>query len=164
MIFPELSKRNVISTILLTVMIFPASTLAGQDRPLKISLMTQEQVEFSPDCPSKFGGTTTGTGKSTHLGKVSFTATDCITPMGDHFTFKGKFTVAAANGDKLTGNYGGSFVPINAGPMYSLSDATFDITGGTGRFAQATGSAKLQGKQNTKTGKGILKADGIISY
>lgn len=164
MIFPEFSKRNVMSAILLTAMILPASTLAGENKPFKVSLLTQEHVGFSPDCPSKFGGTTTGTGNGTHLGKVSFSATDCITPMEDHFTFKGEFTVVATNGDKIVGNYDGSFVPINNGPMYRLSDATFEITGGTGRFAQATGSADLKGTQNTKTGKGTLKADGTISY
>jgi hypothetical protein len=84
--------------------------------------------------------------------------------MEDHFTFKGEFTMVAANGDKVTGNYGGSFVPIGAGPTYRLSDGTFEITGGTGRFAQATGSGELQGKQDTTTGAGTLKADGTISY
>lgn len=164
MIFPRFSKRNVISAILLTAMISPASILAGQDRPLKIRLAIHEQVGFSPDCPSQFGGTTTGTGKGTHLGKLSFNAIDCITPMEDHFTFAGEFTIVAANGDKLAGNYGGSFIPINTGPVYRLSDATFEITGGTGRFAQATGSGELTGTENVTTGNGTFKADGTISY
>ena len=164
MTFPKFSKRKAISTILLTAMISPANALAAQDEPFKVSLVTREQVRFKPDCPTQFGGTTTGTGEGTHLGRTSFTATDCITPLEDHFTFEGEFTVTASNGDKLTGNYGGSFVPVNGGPTYNLSDATFEITGGTGRFAQATGSGEMQGKQNTKTGKGILKAEGTISY
>jgi hypothetical protein len=162
----ELSKRNVISAILLTSIISPAVALSEgkTDRPLKASLVTQEHAGFTPGCPSKFGGTTTGTGKSTHLGKVTLTATDCITPMENHFTFKGTFTLTAANGDKLTGNYSGSFMPNNGGPIYGLSDAKFQITGGTGRFVQATGSAELQGNQNILTGKGKLDANGTISY
>jgi hypothetical protein len=160
------SKRNVISAILLTAMVSPSVALSGEktDTPLKASLMTQEQARYTPDCPSKFGGTITGTGKSTHLGKVSLKAADCITPMENHFTFKGTFTLTAANGDKLTGDYSGSFVPKDAAPMYALSDAKFQITGGTGRFAQASGSAKLQGTQNIQTGKGKLEVDGTISY
>jgi hypothetical protein len=160
------SKYSVISAILLAAMVSPSAALSGEktDRPLKASLVTQEQVGFTPDCPSKFGGTTTGTGKSTHLGKVSLTAADCITPMENHFTFKGTFTLTAANGDKLTGDYSGSFVPKDAGPIYSLSDPKFQITGGTGRFAQAGGSAELQGNQNIQTGKGKLEVDGTISY
>ena len=160
------SKRNVISAILLTAMVSPSVALSGEktDRPLKASLVTLEQARYRPDCPSKFGGTLTGTGKSTHLGKVSLTAADCITPMENHFTFKGTFMLTAANGDKLTGDYSGSFIPKDAAPMYGLSDAKFQITGGTGRFAQAIGSADLQGDQNILTGKGKLEVEGTVSY
>lgn len=162
----EFSRHSVISAILLAAMMSPAVALSEgkADRPFKASLVTQEHAGFTPNCPSKFGGTTTGTGKSTHLGKVTLTATDCITPMENHFTFKGTFTLTAANGDKLTGDYSGSFIPDNGGPTYNLSEAKFKITGGTGRFVQATGSAELQGSQNIQTGKGKLDADGTISY
>lgn len=162
----DFSKRDVISAILLTAMVSPSAVLSGEkaDRPLKASLVTQEQVGYTPGCPSKFGGTITGTGKSTHLGKVSLTAADCITPMENHFTFKGTFTLMAANGDELTGDYSGSFIPKDAAPMYDLSDAKFRITGGTGRFARASGSAELHGNQNIQTGKGKLEVDGTISY
>lgn len=163
MVFPVFSKRNVISAILLTAMVSPLSALGGQNKPLKIRLKVHEQVGFSLDCPSQFGGTTTGTGKGTHLGKLSFNATDCITPMEDHFTFNGEFTIIAANGDKLIGNYSGAFVPINSGPVYSLSDATLKILGGTGRFAQAGGSAELTGTENVTTGNGIFNVNGSIS-
>lgn len=159
-----LSQRNIIPTLLLTAIIYPTVVLSGPTNvPLKASLVTQEQTGYRPDCPSKFGGTTTGTGKSSHLGKVSLMATDCITPMENYFTFKGKFELTASNGDKLTGDYSGSFKPITP-PKYSLSDAVFQITGGTGRFSQASGSAELQGTQNIQTGKGKIEANGTISY
>src|SRR5690242_21477579 len=87
--------------------------------PLKMSAVTQEQAAYTPTCPSKFGGTTTGTGKSSHLGKISLTATDCITPMENHYTFKGTLTLTAANGDKIIGDYSGSFLPLDTPPMYS---------------------------------------------
>lgn len=162
----DFSKHGVIFAILLTAMVSPSAALSGEktDTPLKASLVTQEQARYTPDCPSKFGGTVTGTGKSTHLGKVSLTAADCITPMENYFTFKGTFTLTAANGDKLTGDYSGSFIPKDAPPMYSYSEAKFQITGGTGRFARASGSAELQGNQNIQTGKGKLEVDGTISY
>lgn len=143
----------------------PAIALCGEtSRPLKASVVTHEQPGFKPDCPSKFGGTTTGTGKSNHLGKVSLKASDCITPMENHFIFKGEFTLTAANGDNLSGGYSGSFVPVGAGPMYSLSDAKFEITGGTGRFRTAKGIADLKGNQDIMTGKGKIDIDGTISY
>lgn len=161
---PEFFKRNV-SAILLTAMISPAIVFSAQpERPLKASFVTQEQAGFRPDCPSKFGGTTTGTGKSTHLGKVSFTAIDCITPKENYFTFAGKLTLITANGDKLIGDYSGSFKPVNSGSLYTLSDAKFEITGGTGRFADAEGTAGLKGNQDILTGKGKMELDGAISY
>ena len=104
---------------------------------MKISLELHEQVGFRLYCPSLFGGTTIGLGNSTHLGNVSFKGNDCITQTENYFTFKGRFMLTTANDDMLLGIYGGSFVPIDNGPMYSISDATFKIIGGTGRFALA---------------------------
>lgn len=157
--------KHVISAIIFAVMISPAVSFAGE-KPLKASFVTQEQVGFKPDCPSRFGGSTTGKGNSTHLGKVSLTGTDCITPLENYYTFEGKLTLTAANGDKLTGDYSGLFTPANTGPgsMYNLADAKFNITGGTGRFAKATGSAELTGNQDIQTGKGKIEANGTIRY
>lgn len=157
--------RAVVPVVFLAAAIFPITAFSGPtDVPLKMSLDIQEQVGFMPNCPSRFGSTITGKGKSSHLGKVTLATTDCITPMGDHFTFKGKFTLTAANGDKLTGDYSGSFVPVGAGPVYKLADAELKITGGTGRFSQANGTAELNGSQDTSTGKGKMDANGTVSY
>ena len=158
-----LIPKHVISAIIFAVMISPAVSSAAE-KPLKASLVTQEQVGFKPDCPSRFGGTTTGKGNSTHLGKVSLTATDCITPVENYYTFEGKLTLTAANGDKLTGDYSGSFTPTGTGSTYKLDGAKFQITGGTGRFAQATGNAELTGNQDIQTGKGKIEANGTIEY
>jgi len=157
--------RNVISAILLAIPMLPAVALAdAASRPLKASVETHEQPGFKPDCPSKFGGTTTGAGKSTHMGKVSLKADDCITPMEDHFIFEGTFTLTAANGDAVTGSYKGAFVPADDGSRYSLSDAKFEIIGGTGRFRGAKGIAELKGDQDIATGKGKIEIDGTVSY
>lgn len=167
MIFLKFSKHKAISAIFLTAMISPATALATaithQKVPLKINLELHEQVGFRLYCPSLFGGTTTGTGNGTHMGNVSFKGSDCITQTENYFTFKGRFMLTAANDDMLLGLYGGSFVPINSGPMYSISDATFKIIGGTGRFALATGSGELQGTQDMTTGNGTLQADGTMN-
>ena len=158
-------KRAIISLFAVAGIALPAVTLASPTNvPLKMSAETQEHAAYTPNCPSKFGGTTTGTGKSSHLGKISLTATDCITPMENHYTFKGKLTIIAANGDKIIGDYSGSFLPLDTPPMYSLSDAKFEITGGTGRFSNAKGSMDLKGSQNIQTGKGKIEVEGTISY
>lgn len=168
MIFSGFLRRNIVFVIVLVAMIFSATTalatpLTKQSVPLKISLDLHEEVGFRLDCPSQFGGSTTGTGKGTHLGKVSFNATDCITPAEGYFTFEGEFILAAANGDELIGNYGGLFIPVDSGPTHRLLDAMMEITGGTGRFSGVTGSAELTGTQDITTGDGAFAADGAMS-
>lgn len=163
--FWKVRMTAAVSVVFFAAAAFPITAFSGpKDVPLKMSLEIQDQVGFMPNCPSKFGSTITGKGKSSHLGKVSLATTDCITPTGDHFTFKGEFTLTAANGDKLTGDYSGSFVPVGAGPVYKLADAELRITGGTGRFSQANGTAELNGSQDTTTGKGKMDANGTVSY
>ena len=165
MVIFQALTRNIISSILLAILMLPAAVLAdATSRPLKASIETHEQPGFRADCPSKFGGTTTGTGKSTHMGKVSLKAIDCITPMEDHFIFEGTFTLTAANGGTVTGGYKGAFVPADDQSRYSLSGAKFEITGGTGRFHGAKGIAELKGDQDIATGKGKIEVDGTISY
>jgi len=157
--------RNIISAILPAILMLPTVLLAdATGKPLKASMETHEQPGFRADCPSKFGGTTTGTGKSTHMGKVSLKAIDCITPMEDHFIFDGTFTLTAASGDTVTGGYKGAFVPADDQSRYSLSGAKFEITGGTGRFRGAKGTAELKGDQDIATGKGKIEVDGMVSY
>jgi hypothetical protein len=53
------------------------------------------------------------------------------------------FFLVAANGERIIGTYEEGHIAIT-GPASALFEATFQITGGTGRFAQATG--ELQGK------------------
>ena len=161
----QFSKRTITSVIAVAGLTLPLMALASPTTaPLKISAVTQEKSGLNPDCPSGFGGTTTGTGKSTHMGKISIAANDCITPADNHYAFVGKLTITTANGDKISGDYSGSLVPTDTVPVYSFSNATFQITGGTGRFSKTSGNVELQGSQDIKTGKGKMEADGTISY
>ena len=165
MVIFQALTRNIISAILPAILMLPAVLLAdATSRPLKASVETHEQPGFRADCPSKFGGTTTGIGKSTHMGKVSLKADDCITPMEDHFIFEGAFTLTAANGDAVTGAYKGAFVPADDRSRYNLTDAKFEISSGTGRFRGAKGIAELKGDQDIATGKGKIEIDGTVSY
>ena len=160
---PRFPKRHIVLAIVLGVMVSPAIS-SSAERPLKAKFVTQELVGFKPDCPSKFGGTMTGKGNSTHLGKLSLNGGDCIAPVDDHYRFEGKMTLTAANGDKLTGDYRGLFTPSGNGSMYNVTGAKFHITGGTGRFSKATGTADLTGDQDMQTGKGKVEASGTIQY
>jgi hypothetical protein len=82
----------------------------------------------------------TADGTATQLGR--FTAT--YYPIVDLLTgaATGTFTIIAANGDQLSGTFTGQGVPAGSGASSITEHMT--ITGGTGRFAAATGAFTIQ--------------------
>jgi hypothetical protein len=133
-------------------------------KKISFTMGLQEIISGMPACPTHLGGTTTGIGRATELGVISLVANDCITPQPNYFLSKGKFTLTTANGDNITANYSGSFIPTNYPSIYSYEDFTIQITGGTGRFAGATGSGVLEGTSNIQTGLGEAEGTLLISY
>jgi hypothetical protein len=75
----------------------------------------------------------TASGHATHLGRYTLVASETIDLATGAITV-GSFTLTAANGDTVTGTYSGQALPGLTG--YNVSGP---ITGGTGRFAGATG-------------------------
>ena len=115
-----------------------------------------------PSCP--LAGMMVGIGNLSHLGKSAVVATDCITQVhGSFVILRGSITVTAANGDKLTATYTGSYVPAG-GTLLQTKDVTYSITGGTGRFEGARGTGRLEGSEDMATHQGALSVSGTISY
>ena len=172
---------SLVPAALLAIAIASPVALAGPTNvPLKGSLATQETLEFVPPPPSDgvcagsvAKGTTAVIGTASHLGRVSGRGTDCINMSGGSppsFAFtNGELTLTAANGDQLTVTYSGTFTPTTNDPtnpqaaIYAIS-GTFQVTGGTGRFANATGQGVLSGFENIRTFLGHLELTGTISY
>jgi hypothetical protein len=88
---------------------------------------------------------TTGTG--TLIGAYAFETQECFDLAA--LTFSGSFTITAANGDTLVGAYAG-YLTGRDGPT-SLYAFTATVTGGTGRFEQATGTFSGTGQGNLST-------------
>ena len=109
------------------------------------------------------GAEPTGSGNATHLGtftntgKVTFTP-DASNPNILHPSGGGVFT--AANGDKL------NFIIISGALDLTTGIGTgdFAFTGGTGRFANATGHTFGVIQQNVVTGAYELTMVGKIDY
>ncbi len=109
------------------------------------------------------GAEPSGSGNATHLGmftntgKVNFTP-DASNPNILHPTGGGVFT--AANGDKL------NFIIINGDLDLTTGIGTgdFEFTGGTGRFANATGHTSTVIEQNVITGAYEMTLVGSIDY
>ena len=100
-----------------------------------------------------------GTGTATHLGQ--FTVAFPHTVNFGTRTGVGTYTFTAANGDSVTAAFTGQATP--AGSLLNLlENAT--ITGGTGRFAGATGAFTVQRTFNSATGATEGQFDGTISW
>jgi hypothetical protein len=102
-----------------------------------------------------------GTCQMTHLGRVSFFAVqDIDLASGTQTSVEVRFT--APNGDVLRASSSGTSVPNGPGVAFS---AVMIFAGGTGRFANATGSARLEGKASFITNTATFAfADGWIAY
>ena len=84
------------------------------------------------------GATFVGGGPVTHMGKTKQTGILFLSPIPNDnglYPGYGSVTITAANGDKLKFEYEGLLNPITG-----EGTGTFTFTGGTGRFANATGS------------------------
>jgi hypothetical protein len=84
-------------------------------------------------------GDTTAQGTVTHLGLSVLRARHI--PDFDTATLReGEFTLVAANGDEITGTYEGTAAMDPERPDLGHASVTMTVTGGTGRFAGATGT------------------------
>ncbi len=115
-------------------------------------------------CASKLGGTLVGHGSDPALGQVAFMGKDCVTPNGPLLTFSdGRITLLTGSGEMIYANYSGQAVPTGDGKV-AFSNATFQITGGTGRYHRASGGGDFTGSQALLTGAGTIKLSGKITY
>jgi hypothetical protein len=111
-----------------------------------------------------------GRGTATHLGRYTESNTHCMYVTGMTATTmegtfdKGLSTITAANGDTLTYAYGGSFLVDFAAGLSTIEVEWWEITGGTGRFAHATGSGAGHLVQSLEDNMATGSAEGSIVY
>jgi hypothetical protein len=74
---------------------------------------------------------------------------------------EGSYQFVAANGDALVAEFEGVSAPVAPGFLYIVETAT--ITGGTGRFAGATGTFVCERLYDISAGTTIGSFKGIIS-
>ena len=82
------------------------------------------------------------TGVATHLGKYSAHVDADGEIIGGEVVGHGTFTLVAANGDQLTGTV--QFTGPLPSSDFHTTTAVLTITGGTGRFADASGTITSQ--------------------
>ncbi len=105
----------------------------------------------------------TGTGHATHLGESMFVANATVnfsTP--PPFAIAGTAVFTAANGDQFYTRFTGTSTPTGPGTLRGVINHT--ITGGTGRFEDATGSLTGIALVNAANPTNSVTYEGSINY
>ena len=118
----------------------------SQVRPFRLTVEGNANPDFSQG-PCNVVNTEAGTGKALHLGKVTWTSSEvanfCVDPSNPgKAAVTGTMVVTAANGDQLTISYQSTVQGDFAAGTLTVT-GTWTITGGTGRFSDASGSGTL---------------------
>jgi hypothetical protein len=100
------------------------------------------------------------TGTATLIGAYSFETQECFNTTT--LRFSGSFTITAANGDTLSGAYAGNITGF-LDDVTAVNVFTATVTGGTGRFAGATGTLSGTGQANLATFQESRTFSGTIS-
>lgn len=118
---------------------FATPSSAATAVPIKGTVMGGGGPDLTaPGCVDaiwRFNGS--GTGQMSHLGRVDYEFTHCTYP--DFTADLGTFELVAANGDELVMSYEGAFELVGAMEGFT-GEGSWTATGGTGRFANASGS------------------------
>jgi len=131
---------------------------AGEQVPFKGSL--EGDVTVTPLTPPYVQVDVDATGNATHLGQFSLDIPHVVN-RADR-TAIGSYEFTAANGDTVFAEFTGLATPT-AVPGVLYIEETATITGGTGRFAGATGSFTVERLYDTIAGTTIGSFEGTIS-
>lgn len=140
-----------------TVLGLAGGAAAAEEVPFKGSLAGTDIG--IPQDPPLAAVTVEAEGNATQLGVFTYTELNLVNT--ETRTGSGTFLFTAANGDTVFGTITGqaTFTPPNV--LAIVGTAT--ITGGTGRFAGATGSFIVARLKNTATNETIADFEGTIS-
>lgn len=142
----------------------PLSAASQQIRPFEVSIIGNANPIPHPEIPCVLLNTETGDVRGNHIGAgtwSSFETVDfCADPaVGD---VVGEFTLTAANGDQIFGIYS---TVVLTGDGTIAASGTYEITGGTGRFENATGTGTVDATGDFGPPFGVIGAmSGGISY
>lgn len=158
-----MKKISVPTTIMLVVTVVLVSTTlvaaasARKELPFKGSF---EAVEtYQANGPTVFV-TATGSGEATQLGRYTVSyEVEVDLPTGAGTGLSAHYV--AANGDSLFAEGSGQATPTDDPTVFSIVE-TYTITGGTGRFANASGSFTVNRTVNLVTGETSGSFDGSM--
>ena len=153
----RLSSAAGLALAVLVVVALAGPVAAGEQVPFKGSF--DGEVTVTPLDPPYVMVDIEAAGNATHLGLFTLDIPHVVNR--SNRTAVGTYEFTAANGDTLTADFTGVAVPIAPGVLYIEETAT--ITGGTGRFAGATGSFSSERLYDTIAGTTVGSFEGTIS-
>jgi hypothetical protein len=162
--------RRRIMCLALSLMAMAALALRSQaaqvDKqvPFRAAFTTEFESVMIPGMPPFAHITVIGEGKATHLGKATAVTTNQLVNLNNGES-TATYTYTAANGDTvvLEMDFQSTVDPISGAVTF---EGTYEVTGGTGRFAGATGSGMLIGAAvfaGPNNGVGSFTVTGTIS-
>ena len=143
-------------TLAVAVMGLAGPVAAGEQVPFRGRL--EGDVTVTPLEPPYVQVDVDATGNATHLGRFALAIPHIVTRP----TATGTYQFVAANGDTLTASFSGKATPTATRGVLSIVEAA-TITGGTGRFAGATGSFTCVRLFNTVAATTAGSFNGTIS-
>ena len=129
----------------------------NQEVPFKGRL--EGTATITPGTPPFLAVSVEGTGNATHLGRFTVEIPHVVNTTNR--TSTGTYEFTAANGDTLTAGFTGQATLTAPGVLSVVEIAT--VTGGTGRFADATGSFTVERLFNQVTGVTTGSFQGAIT-
>jgi hypothetical protein len=146
------------------VEVYNTAAAAGNQIPFNGTVSGQIPADLGPPVPGSdgcvFNFFVSNSGNGNQLG--NFTGTSNFIPNVCNGSYTGSFRWVAANGDSISGPFFGQLIPT-ATPGVFDNNETAIVTGGTGRFAGATGMFTLSGEVNFTTLSFVLPFQGTIS-
>jgi hypothetical protein len=100
------------------------------------------------------------TGTATYLGRFTLVAPHTVNQAT--LSAVGTYLITAANGDTITADLAGTAVMVSPPNVIAITE-TATVTGGTGRFAGATGSIEVKRMFDRSTGVTTGTLEGWIS-
>jgi hypothetical protein len=148
----------VVALSLVAVLASAGPAAAGEQVPFKGRL--EGDVTVTPLAPPLRQVDVEAAGTATLLGKFTLDIPHLVD--GATRTAAGTYEFTAANGDKLYAEFTGTATPT-ATPGVLYIEETATITGGTGRFAGATGSFTGERLYDTAAGTTTGSFEGTLS-
>jgi len=150
-------SASTVALVVIAMLGLAGQALAGDQVPFKGSL---EGLVTRSGAPPVVSVDIEGHGAASQLGRFAVSIPHSVNVVTRIAT--GEYLFVAANGDTLTATFTGAAAPTaDPNVLAIVEDAT--ITGGTGRFAGATGSFRVERLYDTVAGTTAGSFEGSVS-